>query len=123
MHRHTSTLATSGNKGDGPRSALLATSRYFWFSFLLKTGTDYSAMLTVFPACTWQGRIEFYARAGLHNVLAFSGQYSFQHRQETVATRRNRPHPVHQALEEPSVLVVIAIADAYSPSMPPDLGR
>ena len=80
-------------------------------------------MLTVVPACTWQGRIEFYARAGLHNVLAFSGQYSFQHRQETVATRRNRPHPVHQALEEPSIFVVIAIADAYSPCMTPDLGR
>src|SRR3984885_9382112 len=53
----------------------------------------------------------------------FSGQYSFQHRQETVATRRNSPHPVQQALEEPSVFVVIAIADAYSPCMPPDLGR
>src|ERR1700686_2454843 len=80
-------------------------------------------MLTVITTCTWQGRIEFYAGAGLHNVLAFSGQYSFQHRQETVASRRNRPHPVHQALEEASVFVVIAIADAYSPRMPPDLGR
>ena len=29
MHRHTSILATSGDKGDGPRIALLATSRYF----------------------------------------------------------------------------------------------
>jgi len=47
----------------------------------------------------------------------------FKHRQKTVATRRNRPHPVRQALEEPSVFVVTAIADAYSPCMPPDLGR
>jgi hypothetical protein len=31
----------------------------------LETGTDYSAMLTAIPIRTWQGRIEFYARAGL----------------------------------------------------------
>ena len=75
-------------------------------------------MLTVVPACTWQGRIEFYARAGLHNVLAFSGQYGLQHRQETIAARCNRPHPVHQALEEPSVFVVIAIAFGAREKLP-----
>ena len=49
--------------------------------------------------------------AGPHRILCtgrlssrapFSGQCRLQHRQETVAARCNRPHPVQQALEEPA---------------------
>ena len=58
-------------------------------------------------------------------ILAFAGsaECGLHHRQEAVAARRNSPHTVHQAMKEPLVLVVIAVADAHPSGRPPDLGR
>src|ERR1017187_3125174 len=75
------------------------------------------------PPGIWQGRMEFYARAVRDTVLAFSAQCRVQHRQESIAAWRYPSHPIHQTMEEPLVLVVIAITDSHSPGMPPDLGR
>ena len=45
------------------------------------------------------------------------------YRREPVRAAGNRSQPVHQALEDAFLLVVVAVADADPPGMAPDPGR
>ena len=52
-----------------------------------------------------------------------SGQRRRQHRAETLSIYGDRSQSVHEATEDASFFVVIAIADPHAPSVAPDLGR
>jgi DNA methylase len=45
------------------------------------------------------------------------------HRRESRLSFDHRPQPIHQALHDTFLRVVIAVADAHPAGMPPDLGR
>ncbi len=60
----------------------------------------------------------------MHRILCIlSREGCRQHGPETSGPPGNFPQPIHQPLEQSALRILIAIADAHSPRVPPELGR